>query len=151
MDFRTWQPWFKSQHHSLAMWPWLSFPNSPQSHAFIWEMIALLLTSLIACVFYSVLQSFTQLTASYIFIISEFIWVRSLAKFSLILCSESLKAALKVSRGLCLTQGLDLGEVCFQAHSTYWNNSLPCNCRSEGPGFFLAIGQRQLPTLRDYL
>lgn len=92
---------------SFSIWPWIGFPNSPQCHLFIWEIMVLILTSLNACIFYSVLQIATHLVTSHVFIISQFKWGRSLAEFSWILCSGSHEAAMKVSWGLSLLQGLD--------------------------------------------
>lgn len=92
---------------SFSIWPWIGFPNFPQCHHFIWEMMVLILTSLNARIFYSVLQIATHLVTSHVFIISQFKWGRSLADFSWILCSGSHEAAIKVSWGLNLLQDLD--------------------------------------------
>lgn len=148
-EYRVWQPWFKF-HHSLSIWPWIGFPNSPQCHLSIWEMTVLVLTSLNACIFYSVLQIATRLVTSHVFIISQFKWGRGLAEFSWILCSGSHEAAMKVSWGLSL-QGLDRGAACFQAHLGSWHHSVLYNCKSEGPGFLLAVGQRHLSASRCFL
>lgn len=65
-DFSAGQLWCMSPHHSLSVWPWISFPNSPQSHPFIWEMTVLILTSLNARIFCSVLQITTHLAAPHV-------------------------------------------------------------------------------------
>lgn len=69
------------------------------------------------------------------FIFSPFPGVRCLAHFIWVLHSGSCKAEIKMSA----TRESRLGF--FQVPSGYWQNSLPCVCRTEDPGVLLAVHQ----------
>lgn len=74
------------------------------------------------------------------FIFSPFPGVRCLAHFIWVLHSGSCKAEIKMSA----TRESRLGF--FQVPSGYWQNSLPCVCRTEDPGVFWLSTKEQSPT-----
>ena len=61
--------------------------------------------------------------------------VRSPSGVDRVLCLGSLKAKIKVPARL----GSHLGRIRFQAHSGYWQNSIPCSYRSEVPVSLVAV------------
>lgn len=69
--------------------------------------------------------------------------VRSPSGVDRVLCLGSLKAKIKVPARL----GSHLGRIHFQAHSGYWENSVPCSYRPGVPVSFLAVSPEPLSQL----
>lgn len=76
----------------------------------------------------------------YTFIISQFPSVRSP---SWGLCSKPHQAETKPSAGQC--SQLEF-RILFEAHSSFWQNSVACKCRTEVLVFLLADDQLSAPT-----
>lgn len=63
----------------------------------------------------------------HVFLISQFLWARSLVKIQWVLCLKLHKAAIKVSTELCSY----LGRIHLDAHLSCWQNSFPSICVTE--------------------
>lgn len=77
-----------------------------------------------------------------VLLIISVLWNRNSDWLSLIICSRSLRAVIKVCLG-CVLVSRDLtGEEWFWVHTDGWQNSSLCGCKTEVSGFLLTIDWR---------